>query len=315
MIWLHPPESVRRFTHHQIVQHAAALLSWLILTLTAFLSSLGVAWGGQAHVVAATPAIGLLLYHLLFLAGVGIRLDVPAEKVAFLPWGGEWDALRGRTIPGERTGKYAPWEKADYLGILFWSSLAAVTGLALRWPSVFRVPSFAAFGWLKTVHAGAGAALAVHVLTAHARYRWLEASPASRKAILTGMVPLREAERRGQWIADLVKQGVLVPAPEEMVPDELKESRAVRELLEQGNRFARNGEYESACEAFREALRLLPGYSQARFNLAVALFRTGNAGAARDHLRTFIETDPFNPMAEKAREMLAADDRSTDDAR
>jgi len=310
MNWLQPPESVRRFTPHQIAQHAVSVTAWLILTVTALLSSLGVGWGRNGHLLAATPSAGLLLYHLLFLAGTGIRRDVPAEKVAFLPWGEEWAVLKGKRSPGTGTGKYAPAEKADYLGILVWASLAAATGLALRWPSVPGIPSLAAFGWLKTVHAGAGAALAVHVLTAHARYRWLEAAPGVRMAILTGMVPLPEAESRGGWIADLVAGGVLVPAPSLPVPEDQKESRSVRELLERGNRFAKDGEYEAACEAFSEALRLLPDYSQARFNLAVALFRMGNVAEGRKELRTFIESDPFNPMVEKAREMLGGGDDS-----
>jgi hypothetical protein len=291
--------------------------AWLSLTVTALLSSVGVGWGRNAHVAAATPSAALLLYHLFYLAGVGIRRDVPAEKIAFLPWGDEWSLLRGRRLPGDGTGtgKYSPSEKADYLGILAWATVASVTGLALRWPSVFGIPSLAAFGWLKTVHAAAGAAIAVHILTAHARYRWLEAAPAFRKAILTGMVPLREAESRGGWVADLVADGVLVPTPEQAVPEDQKESRSVRELLERGNRFAKDGDYGAACEAFQEALRLLPEYSQARFNLAVALFRTGNAEEARKELRIFIETDPFNSMVEKAREMLGGDDGPAGGAR
>lgn len=314
MIWLQPTESVRRFTPHQIVQHGAALLAWVALTVTAALSSLGIGWGGKAHILASAPAVGLLLYHILFLAGVGIRRDIPAEKVAFLPWGAEWDVLRGRRKPGSGMGKYAPPEKADYLGILLWAALAAVTGLALRWPSVFRVPSMLAFGWVKTVHAGAGAGLAVHILAGHARYRWLEAPPGFRKAMLTGMVPLEDAERRAGWVSDLVAEGVLVPAPSQPVPEDQQESRSVRELLERGNRFAREGDYGSACEAFSEALRLLPDYSQARFNLAVALLRKGDAGAAREQLRIFIETDPFNPMVEKARDMLASGEGVAGDA-
>lgn len=308
MNWLQAPESVRRFTPHQIAQHGLSVAAWLTLTFTAILSATGVEWGRRAHLLAAMPAVGLLLYHILYLAGVGIRRDVPAEKIAFLPWGEEWGLLRGRKASIAGTGKYAPSEKADYLGILFWAALSALAGLALRWPSAFGVPSLAAFGWIKTVHAGAGAAMAVHILTAHARNRWVEAPPAFRKAILTGMVPLQEAEKRPGWIADLVAATVLVPAPVQEVPEDQKESRSVRELLERGNRLAKEEKYEKACEAFSEALRLLPEYSQARFNLAVALFRMGNAGAAREQLRTFIEMDPFNPMAEKAREMLGSDD-------
>ncbi|HEX9190550.1 MAG TPA: tetratricopeptide repeat protein [Candidatus Deferrimicrobiaceae bacterium] len=304
MNWLQPPETVRRFTPHQIVQHVAAIIAWLALTLTALLSSAGIGWGRIGHLLAAAPAAGFLAYHVLFLAVVGIRWDVPAGKVAFLPWGDEWAVLRGRRSEGPGTGKFAPPEKADYLGILAWSALAALSGLLLRWPSVFRVPSLAAFGWIKTVHAGAGAALAVHVLTAHVRYRWFEAPPAFRMAILTGSVPLPEAEKRPGWIEDLVAGAVLVPEPVRPVAEDQEESMTVRELLERGNRHAREGDYGMACDAFAEALRLLPDYSQARFNLAVALFRRGDADGAREQLRIFIEMDPFNPMAEKAREML-----------
>jgi hypothetical protein len=315
MNWLQAPESVRRFSPHQIVQHGVALAAWVTLTVTASLSSMGFGWGGKAHVLAGVPAVGFLVYHLVFLAGTGIRRDVPAQNIAFLPWGEEWPVLFGRSAPGSGTGKYAPPEKADYLGILLWALLAAVTGLALRWPSALGVPSLSGYAWLKTVHAGAGAALGVHVLVAHARFRWLDAPPAFRKAILTGMVPLEYAEGRPGWVSDLAADGVLVPAPSDPIAEEQRESRAVRELLDRGNRFARGGDYESACEAFSEALRLLPEYSQARFNLAVALIRKGSTAEAREQLLVFIETDPFNPMAEKAREMLAGIEHPPGDTR
>jgi thioredoxin-like negative regulator of GroEL len=51
-------------------------------------------------------------------------------------------------------------------------------------------------------------------------------------------------------------------------------------------------------------LLLYPEYSQARFNLAVARLKQGRPAMAAEHFRTFLETDPFNPMAGKARELL-----------
>ena len=48
-----------------------------------------------------------------------------------------------------------------------------------------------------------------------------------RMAMVTGMVPLKAAEERTGWIEELVKAGVLVPLPEEPVPEADLDSRAV----------------------------------------------------------------------------------------
>ena len=78
------------------------------------------------------------------------------------------------------------------------------------------------------------------------------------------------------------------PDPEATESAEDRESVEVQELLEQGNRFAREGKYDDACVSYEEALRLLPDYSQARFNLAVALLRDGRREEAREQLTIFI---------------------------
>jgi tetratricopeptide (TPR) repeat protein len=247
----------------------------------------------------------LLGYHAIVLASIGIRFDLPVENVAILPWGREWSVLRGREGSRADDGKYSPAEKGDYLAILAWSFLVAASGILLRWPSFFGVPNASAYDWIRTAHAGFGAALTVHLLAIHLPQRWWNAPADFRQAILKGTVPLREAEKRGRWVRDLVARGVLVPIPETTESSEDRESVEVRELLERGNRFAREGKYGEACLSYGEALRLLPNYSQARFNLAVALLRDGRSEEAREQLTIFIEKDPFNPMVEKAREMLA----------
>jgi thiosulfate reductase cytochrome b subunit len=304
MNWINPPETVRRFTAHQLVQHWFAAALWIVLAGSAVVAGAGVGGSRSVHAAAGLAALLLLVYHGIVLASVGIRFDMSAENVAFLPWGRDWSVIRRRKGVRTEYGKYSPAEKGDYLAILAWSSLAAVTGVLLRWPSSFHVPGASAFEWIRTLHAGFGAALAVHLLAVHVPRRW-SAPPADfRRAILIGTVPLRDAETRAGWVRDLVDRGILVPAPETTQSAEDRESSAVRELLELGNRFARAGKYGEACGAYTEALRLLPGYSQARFNLAVALHRDGRTGEAREQLTIFIEQDPFNPMVEKAREML-----------
>lgn len=304
MNWIHSTETVRRFTPHQLVQHWIAAALWIVLAGSSLASGAG--FGGSRSLHAAAGAAGLFLlgYHAIVLAAIGVRLDLPAENVAFLPWGCDWSALRGRTGSRKDDGKYSPAEKGDYLAILAWSSLVAASGIALRWPSFFNVPGASAYDWIRTAHSGFGAALTVHVIAVHLPQRWLYAPVDFRRAILKGTVPLAEAEKRGGWVRDLVARGVLVPTPEAAESAEDRESVEVRELLERGNRFAREGRYGEACDSYTEALRLLPDYSQARFNLAVALLRDGRSGEAMEQLTIFIEKDPFNPMVERAREML-----------
>lgn len=306
MNWISPPETVRRFTLHQLLQHWIAAALWIVLAGSALLAGAGAGGSRTLHAGAGVAALFFLVYHATLLAAIGIRYDLPADNVAFLPWGPEWTALRRRVGSRDDDGKYSPAEKGDYLAILAWSFLVAVSGALLRWPSFFAIPGASAYDWIRTVHAGLGAALTVHLLAVHLPQRWWNAPAAFRRAILKGTVPLREAEGRRGWLRELVAHGVLVPVPEATESAEDRESVEVRELLERGNRFAREGKFDEACVSYGEALRLLPDYSQARFNLAVALLRDGRKGEATEQLTVFIERDPFNPMVEKAREMLAA---------
>lgn len=295
MTWLNPSDRVRRFTPHQIVQHWAAAALGGILALSAAWSSMATGAGaGKVHLYAGLAGTALFLYHLLALAAIGIRFDVPLEKVAFLP------------LPSPTEGKYSTGEKWDYLHLLGWSALLMITGILLRWPGRLGIPGPRAFSWLRVVHAGCGAAWVVHLFTAHISGRWFRAPSSFRSAIFSGTVPLADAEGRPGWIADLVSSGVLVPVPEAAVPEDHRESLQVRDLLEDGNRFAREERFEEAARAFEEALALFPEYSQARFNLAIARMRQGRSDLAEAEFRKFVESDPFNPMAGKAKELLRA---------
>ena len=304
MNWIRPTETVRRFTPHQLLQHWVAGALWIVLAGSALAAGAGVGGSPSVHAAAGIAGLFFLGYHAIVLAAIGIRLDLPAENVAFLPWGLDWSALRRMKGSRAGDGKYSPAEKGDYMAILAWSLLAAASGALLRWPSFLGVPGASAYDWIRTAHAGFGAALTVHLLSVHLPRRWCDAPDDFRRAILGGTVPLREAEKREGWVRDLVARGVLVPTPEAAESAEDRESVEVREFLERGNRFAREGKYGEACDSYTEALRLLPGYSQARFNLAVALMRDGRSGEAREQLAIFIEKDPFNPMVVRAREML-----------
>lgn len=293
MNWINPPETVRRFSIHQVVQHWAAAAAGLASILTAAVSPLvRSGWPSRIHVAAGLAGAAIFLYHILTFVVIGVRDDIPSDKVAFLPRG----ASAG--------SKYDRAERADYLNILAWSAMIVLSGIVLRWPGRLGVPGEGTYYWLRILHAGCGAAWVVHMLTVHVPERWFRADAAFRRAIFAGTVPLNEAEKRAGWIADLAARGDLVPAPEETVPEDSLETRQVRDFLERGNRLTREGEYAAAVEAYREALDLYPQYSQARFNLGVAMMKMGNPDGAREQFRMFVEMDPFNPIAGKAREMI-----------
>ncbi len=304
MNWISPPQEIRRFTWHEVAQHGVATGLWIVLAATAAVSGVAGAWPRSLHVSAGLAGAAFFLYHALSLVVIGVRADVTPEKVAFLPTGWEWRRLGGGADAGGRTGKFAPEEKGDYLSILAWSILLVATGIALRWPGGLGVPGPAAHAWLRVVHAGCGAGLSVHLLLVHVPGRWIHAAGPLRRAIFSGSVPLAVAEERPGWIADLAAAGTLVPVPEAPPSESHRESAQVRDLLEGGNALAQSGRYGEACAAFEEALRLFPDYSQARFNLAVARMKEGRADLAADQFRMFIASDPFNPMAGKARELL-----------
>lgn len=304
MNWVSPPEQVRRFSLHQLLQHGTATGLWFVLAISAALSlNLPGIWGG-IHITTGIVASFFILYHALYLVSTGIRHDMPLGKVAFLPVGREWERLGARTEGGGPPAKYSPEEKGDYLNILIWAIPLVATGVLLRWPGLLGVPGPGAYSWIRVAHAGFGAAWTLHILLVHIPRRWLDMPSPFRRAILTGKVPLELAEERAGWIEELVEQGVLVPLPDETVPEADRDSRAVRDLFENGNRLAREGRFGEAAASFEEALRLFPDYSQARFNLAVARMKEGRGDLAEEEFLRFIEYDPFNPMAEKARDHL-----------
>ncbi len=305
MRWIAPPEEIRRFTRHQIAQHAVATVLGAVLVASAVIFSLfsGTGWR-QVHVLAGLTSAGFFLYHIAALVAVAIRYDVPTDKVAFLPARKPGPTTMDRQSASTEEGKYSTAERGDYLGILLWTVLLVATGTILRWPGKVGVPGIGAFGMLKAAHAGCGAAWVIHLFVVHIPCRWIRTAPPFRRAILAGRIPFEHACSRPGWVADLVSAGILVPAPSEQETEDRRETRQVRDILEEGNRLVREERYEEAARAFEEALELFPDYSQARFNLGITRMKQGRPDLAEEQFRVFIEKDPFNAMADRAKNLL-----------
>lgn len=283
----------------------------LVISAVASILTRGPAWIAF-HRYSGMGACGFLAFHLAYLVLVGIRHDVAAEHVAFLPSGREWTSFRRGPGRDDPVGKYAPAEKGDYLAVLVLSLFVVATGVLLCWPSNLGMPGRAALGWARTIHAAFAAAWVLHILGNHAAARWFASVPEFRRSIYTGNVPLALAEARAGWVAELERMKILIPIPQEAVAEDTVQSQQVRDLLEEGNRMARQGRYAEASAAFEEALRLLPGYSQARFNLAIARMKEGRNDLAEEQFRLFIASDPFNPMTSRARELMDSIRREPD---
>ena len=305
--WMDPPESVPRFSVNQRIQHGLAVAIGLALVITAVASVVTRSPASVAsHRYAGMAACGFFAFHVAYLVLTGIRHDVSAEHVAFLPVGWEWECLQRGSWRDRPVGKYEPGEKGDYLAILLLSILLVGTGVALCWPSNLGIPGRAALGWTRTVHAAIAAAWLLHVCGNHAAARWFDAPPEFRKSVYTGKVPRRLAEKRPGWIAELERNRILIPVPREAVAEDEVQSRQVRDYLEEGNRLARDGRYAEASASFEEALRLFPDYSQARFNLGISRMKEGRNDLAEEQFRLFIASDPFNTMAIRAKELMDA---------
>lgn len=119
---------------------------------------------------------------------------------------------------------------------------------------------------------------------------------------ITGRLDWEKAERvRPDWAAEILggfTDGADAP------PAEPDEAVSAEDLLNQGNAAAHQGKYRVAVQFYDQALALYPGYSQALFNLGVALTRLNERERAREVLQHYLAEDQFGPMSAQARMLL-----------
>ncbi|GAB6061288.1 tetratricopeptide repeat protein [Deferrisoma palaeochoriense] len=248
--------------------------------------------GVSAFLVALAAGLHLVRVALWWLEGRNPWGLVPrpgdlADLVrACLPW----------AKPPPR-GRFSHRERFGYLG--FWIGLLGlgITGWAVAHPGVV-VEGVGPANLVRAarIHSALGLGLLLPLgwhlyfaLVAPEKLPW-------NAAWITGRVSWYLAARAWPtWVGETER-----PAEEEPRPP------SVEDLLARGNQAAREGRWDEAAAAYREALALYPGYSQALFNLGAVYAKAGRTADARETLERFLEQDPFSPAAPRARELLSS---------
>lgn len=310
-----------RMNLNQRAQHGLLLLAIGGALFSGLASGRPFEAGGSSirtwHLLAGFGAIGILGYHLLYLA---VRGYVESRGWAGFPlrWSdgdfasvlaGTRSVLGGAAAPPE-ADEYRPTQKAFYWWTLTALALLGASGVCVGFWG--RFGSLALLPQLAALHRGCALLLLVSilwhlygVLTWEGRWwpewSWITGSLAAEKA----MVKVPGAWRRhlGEEAAR-ADAGVGV-APEEKARERQSQEKAqVQEELEKGNRFALEERYVEALYHYRRALELYPDYSQARYNMARVLARMGEREMAREAYQQFLAADPFHTLARKAQEAI-----------
>jgi len=74
-------------------------------------------------------------------------------------------------------------------------------------------------------------------------------------------------------------------------------SAAAERLIAEGNRAEQKGRLSEACELYRKAVAVAPGYAQAHLNLGIGLEAIGDTDAAIGSHERAVANDPGNPYA------------------
>ena len=289
-----------------------ALASGLVLERPFGAGASAIAW----HAIAGFGAIGLLAYHLLYLA---VRNYVESRGGAGFPlrWsGGDFAAalggvrfLFGGSAAPQQDDEYRPGQKAFYWWTLAALALLGATGCGVgfwgRFGSLSLLPQLAA------VHRGCAILLLVTtlwhlygVLTWEGRWwpewSWVTGSLDASKAQLKVPGAWR---RHLRWLEERSAVGEISPEQQDRARLS-REKDEVQEELEMGNQYALKESYVEALYHYRRALELYPDYSQARYNMARVLARMGEREMAREAYQQFLAADPFHALARKAQEAI-----------
>lgn len=208
-----------------------------------------------------------------------------------------WGVFARKTPP--RLGRYSYRERLPYTFFIFALPVLVLSGFSIAHPKS-SMGLLGASGLLSAADLHTNTALFLmpllvwHVYFAHFHPEVLFWN----NTWITGKTKFDKIERlRPAWAEEFLSDDE---------PEESAKSKApnVEDILAVGNAAAREGRYAKAEVSYLDALAHYPGYSQALFNLGVVRQRAGKIEEAKDAFKQFLDQDPFNPLAVKARESL-----------
>lgn len=316
-----------RMNLHLRIQHGILLLAVLTAVTTGHGTGVGVVPAGMGfdlwyrlHLGSGMLAAGTVGYHLLYLL---IRGYVEGRHLSSFPlsWRGrDWKELKEEASflwgKGERpeAGIFRVSQKFLYWGTgLFLLGLAA-TGTAVGfWEYLGSHVYLSSLGFMAHLHRGLALLLLGSVLWhLYGTLVW-EGAWTPQWTWLSGTIPEELArDKVPGFYREYVKQqevrrnNILRKSAGDLDEDERRlEREQVEGDLQEGNRLATEEQYVDALYHYRRALEQYPGYSQARYNMAVVLRKMGERAMARDNFLQFLREDPFHPLARKAQEFIA----------
>jgi len=267
-------------------------------------------------------AAGLLIgYHVtyLFVRGYVEGRNWPTFPLAWRK--NDWKDLQrqigyilGREEARPEADIFRPAQKALYWGTGFLLTALLLTGAVVGlWESLGSFSLLPVLGLAAHLHRGfALVLLAVFlwhlygVLTWEGRFTpqwtWLRGTMPEDQAAAMVAGHYRETLRQDEARLAAISRKT---AEEQEDAEQRLERGAVEEDLVAGNRLAREEKFVDALFHYRRALELYPGYSQARYNMAIVLRRMGERIMAAENFHQFVKDDPFHPLARKAREFIA----------
>lgn len=321
-------KSIPRLNIHLRLQHLALLLAVSAGLLSGAAVTRGAAPGlgfdrlYHYHMYAGLLAAFIIGYHgvYLFVRGYVEGRNWPTFPMAWTA--GDWKgfvASAGYGFGGgERpapSGHFRYSQKAFYWLTAGFVFLLTVTGVLMGWwDSITFVRPLSFISLLASLHRGIAllflAALLWHLYGAltwkgrlYFQWSWLNGRVHEDYA---------KEELPGFYALYLKDEEARKRAMDRQSEDEAEEEarrlerETVEEDLEEGNRLAREEKFVDALFHYRRALEKYPGYSQARFNMAVVLTRMGEKAMAREQFEAFVRDDPFHPLARKAQEHMSA---------
>ena len=289
----------------------------------------GFDWVVRFHLLAALPMAALVMYHLASVVFLAVKEDWTLHDLTLFPNRKDFeDLIRNAKYllfldaDKPKLGKYGFIQKFDYFVALLGIGFMLASGLALGFPE--RLASLIhpdRLADLRSIHLCAGYLLVFVFLAWHAHNNLLAPDKfLSNWSWINGKMSegMMKREHAGYYeeIIQREREEQLVKekAAEKrsMETTIRKEARRLQEYLEAGNQFAKEAEYDKAIEQYEKALKLLPNFPKAQYNLATVRHKAGDLRQAVVEYRKFIEMDPFNLLAEKAKTTLSEIEKSLD---